>query len=67
VLPSQLSLFSWNFKGMTIPGMKQDIQGDLQNVKSKIVFLQEVKSSRFDIRGRMSDVWNGSFWATDHD
>jgi exonuclease III len=63
----KLSLFSWNVKGMMIPGRKQVVQGVLQKVKPKIVFLQEVKSSRFELRGRMSYVWNGPFWATDHD
>jgi hypothetical protein len=49
-----------------ILGRKQVVRGVLQKVKLEIVFLQEVKSSGFELFNHMSYVWNGSFWATDH-
>lgn len=62
----KLSLLSWKVRGMTIPGRKQFFGGVLQKVKPDVVFLQEVKSAGFELRNRMSYVWNGPFWNTDH-
>jgi hypothetical protein len=45
----KLSLVSWNVREMTIQGHKKIVHGMLQNDKSVIEFLQEVKSTRVDL------------------
>jgi exonuclease III len=61
-----LSIFSWNVRGMVILGRKEVFREVLQKFKTKIVFLQEVKSFKFELHSCMGYVCNDSFWATYH-
>jgi hypothetical protein len=51
---------------MVIPGRKEVFREVLQKFKTKIGFLQEVKSFKFDLYSCMGYACNDSFWATYH-